>query len=87
MVNLPSYTCNFSEEAVAFIIGLKKPKQKIVLDCSASIAASPFHICDYRMEDANGRSIENLLLEGFLFSYWVDHAAKEVNILEILQST
>jgi len=39
------------------------------------------------MDDANGRSIDNLLLEGFLFAYWVDHAAKEVNVLEILRAT
>ena len=69
MVNLPSYTCSFSEEAVAFVVGLKKSHQRVVLDCASKIAASPFHICDYRMDDANGRPIDNLLREGFLFAY------------------
>ena len=35
--------------------------------------------------DAAGRSVENLLLHGFLFTYWVDHAAREVRIAEILK--
>ena len=37
------------------------------------------------MEDASGRTTENLLIDGFLFTYWVDHAAREVRIVEIVK--
>jgi hypothetical protein len=49
------------------------------------IARQPFQISDYRLPDAAGREIENLMLEGYLFSYWVDHAAKEIRIAEIIK--
>jgi hypothetical protein len=32
-----------------------------------------------------GRRVENLLLDGFLFSFWVDHAVHEVRISEIVK--
>ena len=33
--------------------------------------------------DAEGRTVENLLLNEYLFSYWTDHASREVRISEI----
>lgn len=49
------------------------------------IARQPFQIGDYQTADATGRMVESLLIDGFLFCYWVDHAAREVRITEIVQ--
>ena len=84
MAEAPGYGCYLSAEAVAFVLGLPKPKQRKVVDLIDRIRASPEQIGDYQTTDAKGRPIEHLLLEEFLFTYWIDHASKEVQITEIL---
>lgn len=79
------YESHLSREAVAFVVGLSKGKQKRVLDLADRIARQPFQIGDYRSVDAAGRPIENLRLDGYLFSYWIDHASCEVRISEIVR--
>ena len=79
------YTSYLSREAVASLTLLPKKKQRVVLDLADQIARQPFQIGDYATEDAVGRRVENLLLEGFLFSFRVEHAAREVRISEIIK--
>lgn len=85
MPELPGYTCYLSAEAVSFVVGLPKQKQRKVIDLVERIAMSPEFISDYQTTDAQGRPIDNLLLEDFFFTYWIDHASKEVQITEILK--
>ena len=47
------------------------------------LARYPFLECYYRLIDADGRMIEHLLIDGMVFSYWVDHSLKLVMIIEI----
>ena len=47
------------------------------------LARYPFLESDYRLVDTDGRTIEHLLVDGVVFSYWVDHALKLVMIAEI----
>jgi len=49
------------------------------------IAASPEFISDYQTSDAQGRPIQNLLLEEFLFTYWIDHGPQEIQVTEIMR--
>lgn len=79
------YETHLSREAVAFVVGLSKRKQRLVLDLADQISQQPFEISDYQTRDATGRDIENLRLEGYLFSYWVDHASREVRMSEIVR--
>lgn len=79
------YQSHLSLEAVAFVVALPKRKQKLVLDLADQIARHPFKIGDYPTADAAGRTVENLLIEGYLFSYGVDHASREVRITEIIR--
>jgi hypothetical protein len=81
-----SYRSHLSLEAVAFVVALPRRKQRLVLDLADKIAEQPFQIGDYQTTDAEGRVIENLLLEGYLFSFWVDHATREVRLSDILQT-
>lgn len=79
------YQSHFALEAVAFVVALPRRKQRLVLDLADQIARQPFQIGDYQSVDAAGRTVETLLLEGFLFSFWVDHASHEVRISDILK--
>ena len=56
-----------------------------MLDLADQIAKQPFQIGDYPTVDATGRRVDNLMLEGYLFSFWVDHASREVRISEIIR--
>lgn len=76
MTEVPGYRCYLSAEAVSYVVGLPKQKQRIVIDLAERIAASPVLISDYQTMDAKSRPIENLLLEEFLFTYRIDHASK-----------
>lgn len=79
------YRSHLSLEAAAFLVSLPKRKQKRVLDHADQIARQPFQIGDYQTMDAEGRVVENLLLDEFLFSYWTDHASREVRISDIIK--
>ncbi len=78
------YQSHLSSEATKFIIELPRRRQRLVLDLADQIARQPFQISDYRTADASGRAVENLLTEGYLFTYWIDHASREVRITEIV---
>jgi hypothetical protein len=79
------YESHLSLNAVAFILALPKRRQRLLLDVADQIARHPFEIGDYQTVDAAGRMIENLRLEGHLFSFWVDHGSREVRITEIVR--
>ena len=79
------YRSHLSLEAAAFLVSLPKRRQRRVLDLADQIARHPFQIGDSQTVDAEGRTVENLLLNEYLFSYWTDHASREVRISEIIK--
>jgi hypothetical protein len=83
MSDLRPFESHLSREAVAFVVGLSKKRQRLVLDLADQLARQPSKIGDYKSVDAVGRPIENIRLEGYLFSYWEDHLTREVRITEI----
>jgi hypothetical protein len=85
MADSRQYESHLSREAVAFVVGLSKKRQGLVLELADQIARQPSRIGDYRTVDAVGRPVENLRIEGYLFSYWVDHLSREVRISEIVR--
>ena len=85
MPEASGYESHLSREAVAAVVALSKKRQRLVLDLADQIALQPFQIGDYQTVDAVGRPVENLRLEGYLFSYWVDHASREVRISDIVR--
>lgn len=48
------------------------------------IAANLFMPGDYGPADSEGRTIETLLIDGFLFNYWIDHASHEVRVTHLV---
>jgi len=53
------------------------------MDRAYELARHPFLESDYRLIDVDGRPIDHLLIDGLVFSYWVDHSSKLVMITEI----
>jgi hypothetical protein len=73
----------FSDPAVEFFATLSRRRQRRLLDRARELAADPFVVPDLRRIDDDGREIGDILIDDFLFSYWVDHAVKAVMIVEV----
>jgi hypothetical protein len=78
-----AYRPVFSDAAVAFFVSVPKTRQRVLLDRSRELAADPFLRPDFQSADGEGRQICHLLVDDFIFDYWVDHAIRAVMITEI----
>jgi hypothetical protein len=73
----------FSDAAVEFFTTLPRRRQRMLLARAQELADDPFLIPDFTSPDDEGREISHILIDDFLFSFWPDHAAKVVMIVEI----
>jgi hypothetical protein len=80
---LNDYTSHLSLDAARVVSSQPKRQQRNMLDIADQIAKYPFRQGDYQTLDENNRSIDHFLIEKYVYTYWVDHSAKEVRILEI----
>ena len=73
----------FAEEAADFLLQLPKRRQRKVLDLVRQLAARPHVRSDYSLPDESGREIEHLMVEDYVFAYWLDHGAREIRITDV----
>ncbi len=73
----------FSDASVEFFATLPRRRQRQLLDRAHELAGDPFLAPDLSRTDEDGREIGDILIDDFLFSYWVDHATRVVMIVEI----
>lgn len=83
MDKVSRYRPVFADSSVAFFVSLSRRRQIRLLDRARELAADPFLVPDLTSTDADGRTISHLLTDGFVFDYWVDHAARIVAITDI----
>jgi hypothetical protein len=83
VAEIARYRPSFSDLAAEFILTLPKRRQRRVMDRTYELARDPFLESDYRIADTTGRMLDHLLIDGVVFSYWVDHPARLVMITEI----
>lgn len=62
---------------------LPRRRQRRLLDRARELADDPFVVPDLRRTDDEGREVGDILIDDFLFSYWVDHPAKVVMIVDV----
>jgi len=72
-----------SSRASAFLVGLSKPKQKQVLRLLFQLAELPSQLGDYATREDGGREIQHLMVGDWHFSFWADHAVRELRVTEI----
>ena len=73
----------FANSALEFFLTLPKRRQRVLLDRCRELAADPGLVPDFQSKDATGRDISHLLVDGFLFDYWIDDAVKRLVITAI----
>ena len=86
MADVSAYRCVFAEDVADFIVAQPKGKQRRILMLAKALAQRPQRISDYTVRDEAGREIENIVLERWVFSYWIDHAVKEVRIVDLVEA-
>ena len=82
---LPPYEPVLSAKAWEQLNSLSRQRQKRITRLIHQLADYPFRLGDYQTRDSTGRTLENLNIEGFVFTYWADDPAKELRILDIFE--
>ena len=83
MARRSNYEVVFAAHAVEFFLGLTKRRQRKLLDRSRELAIDPSLVPDFRSADSIGRTISHLVVDDFIFDFWVDHAARQVIVTGI----
>ena len=73
----------FAEGAAEFLLQLPRRRQRKVVALARQLATHPHVRSDYSLLDEAGRAIEHLMIEDYVFAYWVDHAVREIRITDI----
>jgi len=73
----------FSEGAADYLLHLPKRRQRQVMDLVCQLADHPHVRSDYSTPDESGRPIENLMIDNYVFAYWLDHGEREIRIIDI----
>ena len=80
---LQAYEPVLSTNAWEFFGTLSRKRQQRLARLIHQLADFPHRLGEYQTIDSTGRPLENLRLEGCLFTYWTDAGAKELRILDI----
>jgi hypothetical protein len=83
MPNPSGYESVLSARASASLVGLSRPRQKQALRLLLQLAEHPSQLGDYATRGEDGREIQHLLIGDWHFSFWADHAVRELRIIEI----
>ena len=75
----------FSAKAWEVLLACSKRRQTKIARLAYARADSPFQLSDYQTHDSVGRQLENLRLQGFLFTYWADHGVRELRIVDLVE--
>ena len=81
----PSLRYRLLLTAEVFDLGqtLRPAERRAWKECFQFLADHPFCEGDYQEPSQVGRLVEALLRNGFLFTFWTDHAVKEVRVVQI----
>lgn len=75
----------FSAKAWELLLSLSKRRRDRVARLAYVLGDFPFRVGDYQTTDSVGRPLENIRMDGFLFTYWADHGAGELRIVDLVE--
>ena len=70
-------------DVVLFVEGLPRSAQRSLRARMAEIRDHPLHRSDYVESDATGRRVDINICGAYALKFWVDHADRQVKILDI----
>lgn len=74
-----------SSKAALFLVGLTRYKQRRVLALLFQISEHPTQQGDYAIREEDGREVQHLMVGDWHFSFWADHAMRELRIIEVTE--
>ena len=80
-----AYEVILHERAWAALAATKGAERRRLLALLDAVKAEPFRSGDFQQRDASGRSNEVLLLGESLVTFWSDHAACEIHVVNLEQ--
>jgi mRNA-degrading endonuclease RelE of RelBE toxin-antitoxin system len=72
-----------SGKALAFLLVLKKRRQRQLTDLLFQLADYPHQPGDYESTDDTGRKVQHLRAGPLVVSFWPDDSSRELRITEI----
>lgn len=82
---VPEYEPVLSPKAWEFLRTLSRRRQMSLTRLIYQLADSPLCLGDYQTRDSTGRTLENIRLDGYVFTFWADGAVNELRILDITE--
>jgi hypothetical protein len=77
------YAMVLNQGAVMRLVGASRREQRILADTMEALKADPFCVGDFQERDTKDRINEVTLVGDWLITYWSDHAARKIRIIEI----
>jgi len=71
------------DSAVEFLLSCRAPQRQTLIAFMDRLRANPCMSGDFVESDDTGRELQVKLHREFLVTYWIDHPAKEIRIVEI----
>lgn len=75
-----SYAPAYSQAALNVLMSASKGRRRQARSGIEQLCRGTPSPGDYRVRDASGRDWEVTLIDGVVFTYWVDHAMCEVKV-------
>lgn len=75
----------FSARALETFLQQSKARQRKIAAIAWNLAKPPFRQPDYQTRDSTGRTLSNVVVQGYLFTYWADAWAQEVRIIDLVE--
>jgi hypothetical protein len=80
---MPSFRLLIDYDVMLFVEGPPRSAQRLLRDRRAEIRDHPVHRSDYVEHDAIGRRVDINICGAYALKFWVDHADRQVKILDI----
>ena len=80
---MASFRLLIDYDVVVYLEGLSKDARRALRDRLTEIRDFPAHRSDYTERDASEREVAINICGGFAIKFWVDHADRQIKILDI----
>ncbi|HET7537482.1 MAG TPA: hypothetical protein VFJ90_13565 [Candidatus Didemnitutus sp.] len=85
MPGADDYEPVLSGQASSFLVGLRRTQQAEVVGLIFQLSRHPHQLGDYATRDGTGRAVQHLAVGEWHFSFWADHAVRELRVTEIAE--
>lgn len=79
------YRYLLAETASEFAFRLPRKEQQRLATTCRLLATNSHRVGDYTTTDNTGRVLQNILIDDWVLTFWADHGAQELRIVDVVQ--